>query len=81
MYVIYGSKVANSSQLGSVHMWSRERSNDQNQMKIMQVLATGVYGLKHHRLSSCVIQWKDAIHNMFSYLLYDRYGPLTRQLI
>lgn len=50
-------------------------------MKIMQVLATGVYGLKHHRLSSCVIQWKDALHNMFSYLLYDRYGPLTRQLI
>lgn len=55
MYVIYGSKVANSSQLGTVHMWSRERSNDQNQMKIMQVLATGVYGLKHHRLSSCVM--------------------------
>lgn len=42
MYVIYGSKVANSSQLATVHMWSRERSNDQNQMKIMQVLSTGV---------------------------------------
>lgn len=37
MYVIYESKVANSSQLGTVHMWSREWSNYQNQMKMMEV--------------------------------------------